>query len=204
VKYSLLLCGLLHWAGTVADTEYVPDAKIPQELKPFVEVGTRVLACEAADLNGDGRQDYVLVLEKQAENPDAPVEVDQRPLIILLRDTEQALKPVKRNAKIVACSTCGGVWGDPFAGIEVGTKTFTVSHYGGSNWRWANSYKFNYSRIDKSWQLVRVEEMSFHTSDPDRAKTKTYLPSKHYGKIDIAEFDPENYLNELGKREAAQ
>ncbi|WP_193763588.1 hypothetical protein [Methylomonas methanica] len=91
------------------------------------------------------------------------------------------------------CSTCGGVFGDPFAELSATTKSFSVSHYGGSNWRWTNRFQFNYSRRDNTWQLVRVEQSSFHTSDPETAKTTTYTPPTDFGKIDIADFDPENF-----------
>ena len=168
--------------------------KIPEEVKPFVEAGTKAIALEAADLNGDGGGDFVLVLER--ENPskdenDFPVR--QRPLLILVRGADGKLSEATRNELLVMCSQCGGVFGDPFEGVEVGRNTFTVNHYGGSNWRWKNSYKFNYSRIDRTWQLVRTEEISYHTSDPDKMKTQVFTPPRHYGKIDIADFDPENY-----------
>jgi hypothetical protein len=169
------------------------------ELKPFIEKGTRLLRTASADLNDDGTTDYILVLEKQKEKPDDPdIEEGQRPLLILVRDATGALRLVKRNDKIILCSTCGGMFGDAFQGIEAGTKTFTVSHFGGSGGcRWENIYKFNYSRRDKTWQLVATEEFETHPTDgnPDNdyKERKTYTPSKDYGKIDIADFDPENY-----------
>ncbi|MBI3230188.1 MAG: hypothetical protein HYZ45_08460, partial [Burkholderiales bacterium] len=53
---------------------------------------------------------------------------------------------------------------------------------------------FNYSRRDNTWQLVRAEESTFNAADPDKTmKQKTYTPPKHYGKIDIVDFDPQNY-----------
>jgi len=80
--------------------------------------------------------------------------------------------------------------GDPLEGVEVGDKTFTVSHYGGSGIRWSVRYKFNYSRIDKTWQLVEVKNESYSTADVDDIKSKVLTP-KNFGKIDVADFDPE-------------
>lgn len=181
------------------------ELKVPAEVAPFVESGTKAIALEKGDLNGDGHEDFILVLEK--ENPakdenDFPV--NQRPLLILLRGADSKLTSAKRNERIVMCSQCGGVFGDPFAGVVAGRNTFSVEHYGGSNWRWQYSYKFNYSRIDKTWQLVRVEESHFHTSDPNKAKTNIYTPPRHFGKIDIADFDPENYLKKSVKRKTGE
>lgn len=190
----LLLLPLAYSAACLAESDYVPDTDIPAEVKPFIGKGMRLLAMESADLNGDGSKDYLLVLEKQkASAGDADLETGQRPLLIVLREGG-TLKEVKRNDRIILCSTCGGVMGDPFAGITAGSKTFSVMHYGGSAWRWSTEYKFNYSRIDATWQLVRAEESSFHATDPEHTtKTRVFVPPRDYGKIDIADFDPEHY-----------
>jgi hypothetical protein len=185
----ILLCAAAQ--PTAAQDE---ELKIPEEVKPFVEAGTKAIAVEAGDLNGDGRGDFVLVLERENPSKDAnDFPVRQRPLLILTRGEDGKLSEAKRNELLVMCSQCGGVFGDPFEGVEVGRNTFTVHHYGGSNWRWKYSYKFNYSRIDRTWQLVRTEEVEYHTSDPDKMKTQVFTPPRHFGKIDIADFDPENY-----------
>src|ERR1041385_6199316 len=153
------------------------ELKIPTEVLPFVESGTKAIALEKSDLNGDGKEDFILVLEKENPARDADdFPVGQRPLLILLRGTDGKLALAKRNERIVICSQCGGVFGDPFEGIIAGRNTFSVEHYGGSSWRWKYSYKFNYSRINKSWRLVKVEEINYHTSNPEKMKTKIYTP----------------------------
>lgn len=167
------------------------ELKIPAEVKPFIEKGTKAIALESADLNGDATKDYILVLEKLNPERDAgDFPVNQRPLIVLIRDNQNKLSAVKRNEKMIMCSECGGVMGDPFEGVEIGEKTFTVNNYGGSGIRWSARYKFNYSRIDKTWQLVEVKKESYSTADVDKVKTKILTP-KDFGKVDVADFDPE-------------
>lgn len=179
---------------TYAEGEYLAIGQLPKAVRPFVEKDTLPLFLAQADLNGDGRLDYILVLEKQrARESDPEIEAGQRPLLIIVQRPNGELKAVKRNDQIVYCSTCGGMMGDSFVGVEVDPKTFTVSHYGGSAWRWSRDVTFNYSRKDNTWQLVKVEEGSFHASAPDDGKSKTYTPPRHFGKIDIADFDPENW-----------
>jgi len=176
------------------------DLKVPAEVTPFVESGTKAIALEKSDLNGDGRDDFILVLEQEKPAKGADdFPIGQRPLLILLRGADGKLTLAKRNDRVVMCSQCGGVFGDPFEGVIAGKNTFSVEHYGGSSWRWKYSYKFNYSRTDKTWQLVRVEDISYHTSEPDKAKTRIYTPPKYFGKIDIANFDPDNYLRKKRK-----
>jgi hypothetical protein len=187
-------CLLLLALGSVSLACAESGVTIPAELEAFIEPQTILLAHAAADLNGDGLSDYVFILEKQKNQPSDPdIEQGQRPLKIALRGSDHALRVVKTNDKIVYCSSCGGVFGDPFDGLTARTKSFTVSHYGGSNWRWAKTAKFNYSRIDDTWQLVRVEEHSYHTSDPENIESARYTPPKDFGKIDIVDFDPYNF-----------
>ena len=173
------------------------SVKVPAEIRLFVEKNSKPIALESADLNGDGVKDFVLVLER--ENPktdEGDFPVNQRPLLILMRGSDKKLSEVKRNEQIVMCSQCGGVFGDPFEGVTVGLKTFTVNHYGGSNWRWTANYKFNYSRIDNTWQLVLVDKSSFHTSKPNKVERKMMKPPKDFGKVDIADFNPADYETE--------
>lgn len=170
------------------------DLKIPAEVSPFIERGTKAIALETADLNGDGRGgDFVLVLERSKTKRDKyDLPINQRPLLILVRQPDNSLKLAGRNEKAVFCASCGGVFGDPFASIEAGRNTFTVNLYGGSNWRWTESYTFNYSRRDKTWQLIRIESGSFHVFEPNKVKKKITTPKK-FGKINLADFDPEKF-----------
>lgn len=192
---KVVLCLMLLGAAAAAAAARQDDElKVPAEVVPFVEAGTKAIAVEAADLNGDGRGDFVLVLERENPAKDADdFPVNQRPLLILVRGADGKLSAAKRNERVVMCSRCGGVFGDPFEGVVAKRNTFTVMFYGGSNWRWSYSYQFNYSRLDRTWQLVRAEEHSYHTSDPDKMKTSVFIPPRDYGKVDIADFDPEKY-----------
>lgn len=189
VLLMLLLC-----AAPAAVAARQGEVQVPAEVRPFVERGSKAIALEAADLNGDGRGDFVLVLERENPSKDEnDFPVNQRPLLVLVRGEDGRLSEAKRNERLVMCSQCGGVFGDPFEGVTAARNTFTVMFYGGSNWRWAYSYKFNYSRLDKTWQLVRTEETNFHSSEPEKMKTRVFTPPKDFGKIDLADFDPEHY-----------
>ena len=163
--------------------------KFPAEVQEFIEIDATTIALEKADLNGDGRTDFLVVTERAKidgeKNPG-----DERLLLILIRGADGKLKIAGRNEKIVYCKSCGGVFGDPFAGVEVKRGSFTVNNYGGSNLRWSKSYRFNYSRRDKTWQLVLITEETFNALEPKKVKTKILTP-KNFGKIDIADFTPE-------------
>lgn len=195
------IVGLLAWAAPALaeDTIYPAPETPPVEIRAFIEPGRKLLNMAHADLNGDGREDVILVLEKEGGKETRDISDNQRALLILIRDAHNALKLSKRNDKIVHCSTCGGMMGDPFQPVVAGLKTFTVSAYGGSSWRWSVEYKFDYSRIDDTWQLVRIKEATFHSSEPDKGKSEVFTPPNDYGKIDIADFDRKNWKGQ-GKK----
>ena len=160
----------------------------PLELKRFVAPGTRLLSFHAADLNGDGTQDYLVVLQRG----DA---AGTRPLLIIERDKGGALALRKTNDRIVGCESCGGVMGDPFQELTVEGRGFTVANAGGSRERWSTSFTFAYSRRDKTWQLVRAQVDSYDATDPDTSwESQVHVPPRDFGKIDIADFDPGRYL----------
>ena len=190
------LCApLLMLAAAGAGADVIPDDEVATEVKPFVEAGTLPIAIEQADLNGDGRLDVLLVLEKQkAAESDPEIAEEQRPLLILVRAPSGALTLRRRSERVVFCSSCGGAMGDPFVGVKTERTAFTVQHYGGSAWRWSAEYTFGYSRRDDTWQLTLVEQTSFHALDPDDSvEVKKYKPPKDFGKIDLADFDPDDW-----------
>ena len=94
---------------------------------------------------------------------------------------------------VVYCKMCGGVFGDPYDSVSIEKQKIIINNYGGGAWRWTANYTFAYSRIDKEWQLVKIVNSSYHTSDPNKTKTKTKvrLP-KDFGKIGLAKFNPDN------------
>ena len=178
------------------------EVKVPDEVKPFVEKGMIPIAIETGDLNGDGKKDFILVLDKPRDPKSEFDEAGEteRPTILLIRAADNKLSAAAQNDGVVLCRTCGGVFGDPFAGIQISGTRFTISNYGGSNDRWAYDYTFAYSRRDNNWQLVRVEETSFQALDPQRTTRKhVYTPPKNFGLINFADFRPDNYLNK-GKK----
>lgn len=176
-----------------AATVIAQDAGIdvPDKVKPFISNGKIALAVESGDLNGDGIKDFVLVVENANAASGEGAE-DKRTLLILTADATGKLTQIKSNDKVVYCRSCGGVFGDPFAGLRLKRNGFTVDNYGGSNWRWGYSYTFNYSRIDKTWQLVRVEKETFNATNPNQVKTKIFT-TKKFGKVDIANADPDKF-----------
>jgi len=172
--------------NTFANTNNLPSEIYKNISNDEIEI----LSYKKVDLNNDNIPDYIFIEEKPSRQE--ANSLDRILKIAIFKNNKFEI--VKQNNKIIYCSTCGGAFGDPFESLEAKKNSFTVKHYGGSNDRWFNEYRFNYSRIDNTWQLVMVKEGSFNTSSPHKIKQKIYIPPKDFGKIDIQDFDPDNYM----------
>ncbi|WP_157572699.1 hypothetical protein [Nevskia soli] len=146
----------------------------PQEIMPFVESNSTPIELESNDFNGDGRSDYLLVVEDDA---------GRRALLILIRQSTGTLILAGRNEKIIECSACGGTEPDAFDGIDARYKSFVIYNSSGdATSHLSHSYSFRYSKRDETWELVAVDE--------DGAR---YTPPTDFGLIKFDEFDG-NYL----------
>ena len=105
------------------------------------------------DLNHDGRPDVVLAIAPTTEASQATAadeneaNLPPRLLLVLWRTaTGYQLATVARRALL--CRGCGGMYGDPFAGLDIAKGILSIYHYGGSSWRWTVTGKFRYQQSD--------------------------------------------------------
>lgn len=165
------------------------ELKIPAEVQPFIEKDMKPIALETGDLNGDGKMDFIMVLEKATtSSKEENTDESERPMLIIIRKADGKLTLSTRNDEVVYCRNCGGVYGDPFDSVKIGNKGFTVFNVGGSSDRWLENFQFNYSPRDKTWQLVRAVFSSYNVFKPKLIKTRILTPPKDYGKINFADF----------------
>lgn len=181
----LIVLGLSLLAADVGD-------QLPEELAPFVPPEHEALDFETGDLDGDGRTDAVLILAAPGEAEQQDDMDAKRPLLLLIRQADGRLKQARRGDDLVYCRTCGGMMGDPYVGTEVAKGRFTVTHYGGSAWRWGNSYTFAYDVALKEWFLDQETSTSFHASDPDEGREETILTREELGDVTLEAFRPEH------------
>lgn len=90
-KLFCLIIALCAASFSAAAQQEDGDLKIPAEVARFVEGGTRAIRLETADLNGDGRSDFVLVLERrETKLKKDGFPLDQCPLLILARQPDKS------------------------------------------------------------------------------------------------------------------
>jgi hypothetical protein len=116
----------------------------------FVPTGYDTLAIARGDLNNDKLEDLALVLKSVKEDDkdaDPNVEPPGRLLVILFKDSQGYITAAKSDS-VILCFGCGGIFGDPFAAIEIRKAVIIVDHYGGSSWRWSYTHRFRYQQND--------------------------------------------------------
>lgn len=177
------VCFLLLLCNTVA----AQPIQLPEEATAFILPGYEMLDYVPGDINSDGKPDAVLVLKQQGEDS---IDTDlTRPLLLLERQADGKLKKVDQNDSAVLCLHCGGVFGDPYEGINIIKNGFTLSFYGGSNWRWSYLYTFSYSQAKNTWFLSRLTETNYHTMEPEKSFKKITVNKSELGEISIAVFN---------------
>ncbi len=178
-------------ADTTAVTTVATDSKssdstqLPESAKAFILPNHDVLKFQKGDLNKDNIEDIVLILEKKGDDEQAA-----RPLLLLLQDAKGVYTLAARNDKVVACKGCGGMMGDPLAGIAIKNGFFTIEEEGGSRERWTHYITFQYDLTQKTWILHRIDVSSVDTFEP-KNDTKSVKTAKNFGRIQFTQYDSE-------------
>lgn len=137
-------------------TDDAVKEKLTRQFKPFLSPKETVMDTAIADFNKDGLNDLLIVSENIAD------EEQNRSLIILSNSANGFVVSAKSKAAVL-CKTCGGVFGDPYAGISVNKNVLDIYHYGGSNWKWTNNFTFRFQ--NNQWELIGISNDSFFSGD---------------------------------------
>ena len=99
----------------------------------------------------DSRKFIVLVLSPIGEEDyDSIAQINRK--LIVLEQSRSYTQVIATSDEVVLCKSCGGIFGDPYNGIELKANILKVSNYGGSAWRWSENYTFRFQ--DYEWQLI--------------------------------------------------
>ena len=159
--------------------------KVPESISLQIPKNWTVIEHVRGDINKDKRLDSVVVLENKTI-PDIP-----RKIMVFTLTQENKYHLFAENDFAAFCEQCGGMMGDPYQGIDVKSGVLKIYNMGGSSWRWTHHLTFNYSRIDNQLQLVKQEQSSFHSSEPNKSKNTIKTP-KLFGKVNFSDFKTDN------------
>ncbi|HEX8460069.1 MAG TPA: hypothetical protein VF623_01510 [Segetibacter sp.] len=169
-KFTLLLSVLLFGLGmfiTSFTTYEKPDFKY-EKIKQFIPEGYHIYDTASGDINGDGMRDYVLVLNSNTENANSK---GDRPLIVLTGAAKGKFELLARNDNVVLCTTCGGIFGDPYNKISVEGQLIAIEHKVGGNYQWSRIITFKYKADTKEMVLNEDIIRSFEKSSPNNQKS---------------------------------
>lgn len=190
LKRIYVIGGLMATVACNSQPSSAPSAAISQisdsMVADFLLPKHEILDSLEGDLNGDDFMDLLLLLRHQNESQSN--ENLERPLFILLGSaTGYRLGAMSRTA--VYCYLCGGVMGDPYTGMQIdSTGTFTISHYGGSNWRWTRNLTFRFDKEKNDWLLYQDVSESFSVFDEKDIQVDTRT-STEFGQLSISSFN---------------
>jgi hypothetical protein len=140
---------LILLAGVVSGQTVL--SKIPangKSMLAFVPEGYDTLATVKGDLNNDRQEDIALVLKSLAESRDSMDDEGPSRILIILFKTASGFQSVAKTDSAILCFTCGGMYGDPFAMMEIKKNVLIINHYGGSAWRWELTHRFRFQQND--------------------------------------------------------
>lgn len=162
--------------------------EVKDSAQAFVPAGAKLLETIKGDLNGDGIEDALLVIDPPAPGLAAGENGPNRIVMLVLGGADGKWHLAARNDKLVPCSACGGVMGDPFGYARASSGSFTVVNSGGSRERWTDSYTFRYAPADKAWWLEGVSRQVIDTETD--AENKKDFTAAELGKVRFEDFDP--------------
>lgn len=144
-------------------------------VEDFVPEGYQVRAEVAGSLNGDDKEDVVLVLQKKQD-------VEANRIVVLLVKKETGYEKVAENDKAILCQECGGVMGDPFQKVVVKDDFFTIEHFGGSADRWARYSTFRYDGATQDWRwhkdatvLTSAHDLKFEKTQKMQTDNRSFV-----------------------------
>ena len=160
------------------------SASQSQTLASIVPPGFSILDSASGDINKDGKKDLLVILKNNFEETTSDT---TRPLLILLGSEMGQYHLYGRNDSVVLCKSCGGLFGEPYAGMTIKNNFFSIELYGGSNWRWTRIITFRYDAKTNQIYLHRDAGESFHVEDPEKTKPYTYT-NEDYGKLLFSKY----------------
>ncbi|HKX12344.1 MAG TPA: hypothetical protein VJP40_04255 [bacterium] len=161
---TLLLFGGFCLAPRLVSAQTVPNPPASgARIADFVPKGWEILMQAEGDLNRDGKPDAALALKNSKEessNEEVP-----RLLVLLLQNPDGTYRLASKSAEAILCRSCGGVFGDPLAELQIKSGVLIIDHYAGSRQRWSYTHRWRFQ--DGDWVLIGETKTSFDAIGPE-------------------------------------
>lgn len=177
-----------------ATAEMRPDPNDAQnyDISHFIPTGAEVHLERRGDIDGDGDQDMLIVLQRTDASQQR---FEPRTLLILQRNAGGALEEVVENSKAIPCQVCGGKYGDPIQEIKIIKNGLSLAFWGGIREAWSKEFRFTFSEHSHGWLLSEVEGGA--TDALNGNYCKDHLGPKNFGQVPLKEFDYAEFIEEF-------
>lgn len=150
-------------------TERVIEEADPVEKSPALQeddfipsAWSRTDYVVSEDWNGDGKLDTAMVLEREAKDG-----IRERAVLLVFSDGD-SLREELFSTNLILGSNEGGAMGDPFAGLGSEKGILSITHNGGSSWRWTMQHDYMYR--NGRMELVKIYDTSYHSASSEGSK----------------------------------
>lgn len=161
------------------DPQAVPaEGKAPED---FVPRGWKLEGeVVIADLNRDGSPDAVLrvVEDLPVENKEGIINTRHRALVILFARPSGGYERAAVGAKLLYCSTCGGMLSDPSGAstaVEIKSGVLVVTQLSGSREATDFTQRFRYDPASRRFQLIGEDSHTYDRLTGESTKVSTNL-----------------------------
>lgn len=144
----------------------VLEAALPKEYS--------ILDMCSGDLDLDGKNEIAIIIQRQQDGMQT-----ERTIYLLKPEENRGSEKSDswwlfgKNDCLIGDSQSGGAFGDSYSGMKLEDGTFTVELYGGSSFRWGETYTFGYDKEQKSLALVNMSKMAMNTETANGILTQT-------------------------------
>ncbi len=158
------------------------------ELSAFLPAGASLRLAARGDMDGDGDQDAVVVLDAG----DGEAARRPRTLLLLRRDADGRLQRMIESPRAIACLRCGGMAGDPLQGVRIEPGALTLRFEGGSRELWSSEFRFTPASGGDEWRLMGVVHRGFDRVGGGR-EAELVLGLDEIGDVSLALFDASEF-----------
>jgi len=174
------------------------DTSPPVEVRKFILKDYSVYHYVKGDLNGDGREDAILILKYNSENDTIDYRQMVKPFIVLFRNPKNKFYQALRNDSLMPLdmTVCN------FGGIEIDKKksAFNINFWGGRRDKWRKELTFAYKTNYKNWHLILQKETSFDAAEMKLITDENfYIKEEELKGITLSNF---NFDKEVERRDA--
>lgn len=176
MRILLSLFFLLSFNFTYAQKAFI-FPKIKSTVRSIDEISPpkwNIINAAKGDLNGDGIEDYAVILEfdnkvdenrTYGDNHSDIIKEVQKPRILAIyfkEGNKNIYQLSTQNNDFILRSEEGGKLGDPLLGINIKDQKLFLRFRGGSEWRWELGYTFQFQNND--WFLTNAINLYYNNN----------------------------------------